>query len=193
MLLRSTLQAIFQFFRKTSTDMMIIMIPLTSSSACNVLWAFWLFSFRVRMVLRTDWRGCMDRSNWWYMFLQNLQDDAKKKKKKSAFSTSAVLTSARLGSERQWPHSLEIVGQSGRHQHGVLLRVGGAVEGIQVVLLLAHEKRPQGVGPLSESGKQTNGTPLYESMNHLLGPFFIYFWLQHPGVTGSSRDWTKIR
>lgn len=38
-----------------------------------MLWAFWLFSFRVRMVLRMDWRGCMDRSNWWYMFLQNLQ------------------------------------------------------------------------------------------------------------------------
>lgn len=47
---------------------------LTFSSACIVLSAVRLFSLRVRMVLSIDWRGCMDRSNWWYMFLQNLEN-----------------------------------------------------------------------------------------------------------------------
>lgn len=45
---------------------------LTVSRACSVFSTFRLFSFRVTRVLRTDCRGCMDRSNWWYMLLQNL-------------------------------------------------------------------------------------------------------------------------
>lgn len=48
-------------------------VQLTFSSACSVLSALQVFSFRVRMALRMDCRGCMDRSNWWYMFLQNLR------------------------------------------------------------------------------------------------------------------------